>query len=262
MILVPILMYHSISRQATRPFRPFTLSPALLASHLAYLVENRYSLLTVSELAAARRGERAAQLPPRPVVITFDDGFEDFYAVLPLLQRHHARATLYVTTGYVGRTSRWLLPEHEEDRPMLNWGQLRRIAAAGIECGAHTHTHLHLDTARVEIAREEILRSKQVLEQNLGTRVSSFAYPYGHYNRPIQQLVREAGFTSACAVKHAVSHSEDDIFALARLKISNTTDVPRLARWLNGEGTALASRNESALTRAWREYRRFRQVYN
>ncbi|HEX9074399.1 MAG TPA: polysaccharide deacetylase family protein [Anaerolineae bacterium] len=263
MITVPILMYHSISLQASRQFKSFTLSPDLFASHITYLNENRYSPLTVSQLAAALDSNRLQPLPPRPVVITFDDGFEDFdRSVLPLLKRYHFAATLYVATGFVGKTSHWLLPEHEEKRPMLNWKQLNEIAAAGIECGAHTHTHPHLDNVSLEVARHEISTSKQVLEDRLGRAVATFAYPYGHYDKTVQHLVREAGFTSACAVKNALSHDGDDVFGLARIKISNNTDVPRFARLLNGNGLALASEREPLLTKGWRWYRRLRQSYS
>ncbi|MGH7870054.1 MAG: polysaccharide deacetylase family protein [Candidatus Dormibacteraceae bacterium] len=85
-------------------------------------------------------------VPEKTVVITFDDGFADFYReALPLLQNYRYTATLYVATGFVGGTSRWLGSCGEGDRPMLTWSTLREIAALGIEIGANTHTHPELD---------------------------------------------------------------------------------------------------------------------
>ncbi len=106
-IHIPILMYHSVSTTNNAKFSPFTVPPARFAEQMAYLSEQGYTPLTVTHyMQAAARG---SMLPARPVVLTFDDGFEDFFtAALPVLQRYHFPATLYVATAFVGKTSRWL----------------------------------------------------------------------------------------------------------------------------------------------------------
>src|SRR3954449_3067340 len=121
---VPILMYHSIAREAGRRFRPFVVAPEQFAEQIAYLDQAGYTPLTVSELVRAW-AYRGIGLPTRPVVVTFDDGFADFHtAALPVLARYGFSATLYVATGYIGDTSRWLAAEGEGERPMLTWAQL------------------------------------------------------------------------------------------------------------------------------------------
>src|SRR5579863_2353593 len=101
---IPILMYHSIADRAAPRFRQFTVPPALFADHISYLRQHGYTPLTVTQACE----QRAASLPGKPVVITFDDGFADFYTnALPILSRYKFPATLYVTSGFMGSTSRW-----------------------------------------------------------------------------------------------------------------------------------------------------------
>ena len=153
---IPILLYHSISDTASERFRRWTVRPEQFAAQVAHLRARSYTPLTVAQLAAAT-ARNPADLPPRPVVLTFDDGFADFYdRALPVLQEHRFTATLYVTTGFVGGTSRWLRSAGEGERPMLTWVQLRELRTSGIECGAHSHSHRPLDVLPRRVALDEI----------------------------------------------------------------------------------------------------------
>lgn len=252
MTRVPILLYHSISVQAARRFLRFTLAPGAFAAHLAHLAAAGYTPLTAARFAAALRA-RADELPPRPVVITFDDGFADFqkYA-LPELCRHRFPATLYVVTGHVGGSSRWLRTMGEQDRPMLSWPQLREIASAGVEIGAHSHTHADLDVVGPENARDEIARSRDTLAQQLGHAPRTFAYPFGHYDRRVRALVEQEGYAGACAVRHAMSHSGDDPFAMARILVTRETGVEDLDALLQGHGLPLSGPGERLDVTLWR----------
>jgi peptidoglycan/xylan/chitin deacetylase (PgdA/CDA1 family) len=212
-------MYHSISRCSNPRFRRYSISPDDFAHQIAYLSEHGYAPVTVSALAETTA--RGAELPERAVAITFDDGFADFYTeAFPVLQRYGFPATLYVTTAFVGGTSRWLAPEGEGDRPMLTWAQLAEVSAGGIECGGHTHTHPRLDSLEPAEMREEILTCRDLLEARLGAPVRTFAYPFGFYNGRVKSLVRRAGYTSACAVNYAFSSAGEDPFALSRLMVT------------------------------------------
>jgi peptidoglycan/xylan/chitin deacetylase (PgdA/CDA1 family) len=236
-IKVPILMYHSIAHNSARRFKPFSVSPTLFAEQMAYLSQHAYTPLTVTQFITMRSH---ATLPARPVVLTFDDGFADFAShALPILQKYGFAATLYVATAYVNATSRWLFREGEDQRRMLTWSQLLEVSRCGIECGAHSHSHSQLDVVPLTTAREEIVRSKQLLEQQMGVAVSSFAYPFGYTTSSVKEIVRAVGFTSACAVKHTMSTTTTDPFALARLMVKADCDVDAFAALLNGHLPAL-----------------------
>lgn len=218
---------------------------------MAYLAQQHYVTLTVSQYVAART--TVVGLPESAVVLTFDDGFADFNKVaLPVLQRYGLLATLYISTAYVNGTSRFLQREQETDRLMLTWEQLIDISASGIECGAHGHRHLQLDVVPAAIARAEITHSKEVLEEKLNQTITSFAYPYGYYRPAVQQLVREAGYLSACAVRYAMSSPTDDLFALSRLIVPGDTNLQQFAELLAGRGPQLEPSYERVRALAWR----------
>lgn len=231
---IPILMYHSISEEASPKFRLFAVPPARFAEQMAYLYRQAYTPLTVSQLVQACR-DGAAALPAKPVVLTFDDAFLDFYtAALPVLQRYGLPATLYIPTRYVNRTSRWMQRIGEGSRPLLSWQQLQEVSRSGIECGAHSHSHPQLDLLPVARAKQEIFQSKRILEEHLGQAIASFAYPHGYHTTAVRQLVRLAGYSSACAVGYALSTETTDPFALTRLLVSPDMDVHSFAALLDG----------------------------
>jgi peptidoglycan/xylan/chitin deacetylase (PgdA/CDA1 family) len=255
---VPILLYHSIAETVSPRYKRWAVNPTLFAAHMEYLHEQGYRVFTVTQLVQSMT-YAPARLPPKAVVITFDDGLGDFYTTaLPLLRQYHFPATLYVTTGYVEGVSGWLAPVDEGNRPMLSWRQIAELPSHRIECGAHSHTHLPLDTLPRAQALREIVNSKALLEDKLRQPVLSFAYPHGYYDRSVYQMVQNTGFTSACGVKHAMSSTGDDRFALARIIVAGDTSVNELARLLAGQGLPMAGRRERMRTKVWRLVRRVR----
>jgi peptidoglycan/xylan/chitin deacetylase (PgdA/CDA1 family) len=253
---IPILMYHSVADGAAARFLPWTVSPRRFAEHMALVDALGYTPITVSQMVKAMDGG-AEPLPSRPIVLTFDDGFQDFYtAALPVLRAHRFAATLYVVSGCVEGTSRWLTDEGEGNRPMLTWSQLRQIADAGVECGAHSHTHPQLDVVSRDRAQSEIVRSRRELEERLGRAVQSFAYPHGYHDGTVRRFVEEAGYSSACGVKHVHSSLTDDRFSLGRVIVRRDDDDARLLQMLRPGGLPIAPRSERLQTKGWRLARR------
>lgn len=255
---IPILLYHSIADD-DGTFGPWTLPPARFEQHLDVIEAHGCTALTVTELV--ERVAASAPLPARPVVITFDDGFEDTATTAwPLLRARSLPATVYVTTGPLAMQSNWSQFEASGRRRMLTREQVAAMDDEGCEIGAHTVTHPQLDCRTESDARAEILDSKRDLEQCLGHPIRSFAYPHGFHDRRTRSLVIQSGFDSAAAVKNAMSHSRDDRYALARLTVTADWDAERLFRALAGIGVARATPHEHLRTKVYRELRRRRHV--
>ena len=254
--LVPILLYHSMSDDVAPKFKPWAVPPSQFAAHMAYLREHDYTPLSVGQFVQIISGN-AAVLPARSVVITFDDGLADFYAgAYPVLRELGFPATLYVVAGFVDGESRWLAPDGEGNRAMMTWSQVAEICRGGIECGAHSVHHPQLDIIPTNKARDEIFRSKDILEQHLGQAVTTFAYPHGHHSPKVRQLVIDAGYASACAVKDAMSTTDDDVFALSRIVVYPEIGVEQLGSLLKGEGLRITPPSEWVPTKILRLYRR------
>jgi peptidoglycan/xylan/chitin deacetylase (PgdA/CDA1 family) len=252
---VPILLYHGVSATAAPAFRRWVVEPSRFGEHVEWIAASGRQPVTVSHVALALGGQ--ATLPDRPVAITFDDGLADLATgAFPTLSRLGIPASLYITTGYVGGRSRWLDREGEGDRPMLDWSTVRRLDASGlVEIGAHGHSHRQLDVLPPHELPAEVDVSKRRLEEQLGHPIASFAYPHGYSSRRVRQAVADAGFTSACAVKHALSGPGDDRYALARIVVGADTTVEALDGMLHGAGLRVAPRDRTRVM-AWRLLRR------
>lgn len=253
---IPILLYHSISADPARWIAPFAVTPAAFKHHVDLIISSGRNPITVSSLCAALGGQ--SPMPPRPVVITFDDGFADFADAAAILGRHHIPSTVYVTTGALRgrgpRPTEMAIPP----TPMLHWSQLAELELSNVEIGAHTHTHRQLDIMRTKEVADELRHSKEMLEDELGHQVLSFAYPHGFHCSRIRRVVATVGHTSAGAVMNALSSQRDDPFSLARLMIRADTTPNQISEWLDGRGARIAPYRERVRTKAWRMYRRAR----
>jgi peptidoglycan/xylan/chitin deacetylase (PgdA/CDA1 family) len=249
---VPILLYHAVTDDPPAWIAPFAVSPATFAGHLDAVIASGREPLTVSQYTDGLRG--TADLPPRPVLITVDDGFADFADnALPALVARKLPSTLYVATGALADQSHdCVLPAAH----MLRSADLTGLEAAGVEIGAHSHTHRQLDRLPAHEVTTELSRSGELLAEAVGHRIRSFAYPHGYWRPQVRSLVGEAGFDSACTVGNALSSGRDHPLALSRLMITASTDSARVASWLNGSGVEVISRKRRVLAFGWRQYRR------
>lgn len=254
---IPILLYHGVADDVDGPAAPWVVAPGEFAEHLDAISAVGCRPVTIGRLVELMTSSHET-VAPGTVAITFDDGFADFATgALPALAEKGWPATLYVTTGAVGGTATWM--GAGEPRPMLGWADLAGLAQAGIEIGAHTEHHPQLDVVPVALARTEIERSRSCLEHGLGRAVDTFAYPHGYHDRRVRQLVVDAGFRSACGVRHAFSSLADDRFALSRVMVRQGDTAETVARWAAGIGLPTADGGPPALrSTAWRHVRRAR----
>ena len=247
MTVVPVLAYHSIGDEPRDGTLRWSVSPGDFGEQMALLRERGRTPLTVGRYAELLRGR--LPLPPRPVVVTFDDGFADLAtAALPVLRRYDVCATAYVITSRLGV------------RPALDRDELAGLRDAGVEIGSHSDTHRPLDCLAQGTVRHEIAASRDRLQAYLGAAVTSFAYPYGYHSPAVRRAVIDAGYASACAVKNALSHPGDDVFAIARVLVERGTGAAGIDQLLAGRGRPLSWRGERLRTRGWRAYRRVRHT--
>lgn len=246
MMIVPILLYHSVANHADRRDLQFTVAPGALAEHLDALTDLGVKSLTVSDLA--ERFRNGDPVDPGTVAVTIDDAYADTAEVVaPALAAAGLTATVYVSTATIGTTRR--------DSRMISWAQIRDLADAGIEIGSHGHRHLPLDVMRRTTVLRELAMSRALLQDWLGEEVPSFAYPYGFHTPATQALVARVGFHSACAVKNALSHPGDDVYALARVTVTRDMGPSAVARMVDAPTLPLASPRRQMKTRVWRGVR-------
>lgn len=243
---IPVLLYHAVPA-TPNPDDPLSVTSDQFAGHIDAIVDSGRTPLSIGEISDGLRGTHT--LPDRPVAITFDDGYADTLDAIELLCSRGLPVSLYVTTGQI------------DTQGMISYEQLLQLASMpdGVELGAHTVTHPRLDELSLDDVNREILGSKSRLEELLQRPVSSFAYPHGAHDRQVRQAVIEAGFDSAAAVKNAISHSEDDPWAIARWTVDSKTSAERIAQVLDGRGVPRAWERERLRTRGYRTVRRLRR---
>ena len=246
---VPVLMYHEIAGILSTPTPSrLAVAPEAFADQLAYLRDAGFTAITAGALAESL-ADGAEPLPERPVVLTFDDGYCDFYdQALPLLKQYGHTATVFQTTERIGI-------ERPKRRMMLTWQEIAEVAEAGVEIGAHTITHPQLDQLPEKELREELSDSKRLIEDHLGMAVPGLSYPYGYSNEKVRQMARELGYAYAYAVGNAMTTSEADHFALPRLTVKHNTTFEAFCKMVNGHDT-LTLRRDRALTSAFSVVRR------
>jgi len=241
---IPVLLYHSIpTREDRDPLSVFS------ESFLADLHRVRRSgrvPLTISQLAAGLRG--VSPLPERAVAITFDDGHANNLAAIERVLELDLRATVYLTTGTRGT------PATLDPRALDAMAPPEQI-----EIGAHSVTHPRLDELDPSSMATEVTVCKAELEQLLAREITSFAYPYGFYDGWVRHTVVSAGYSSAVAVKNALSYPQDDPWAIARFTRRKSNSADDITRVLEGEGVQQAWSGERLRTRAYRSVRRLRR---
>jgi peptidoglycan/xylan/chitin deacetylase (PgdA/CDA1 family) len=250
---LPILLYHSVDDDPPGWIAPFAVGVRRFRRQLDRIVDSGRVPVTAERVLSALEG--GSSLPDNAVLITFDDGFHDFTgSALPALSDKRLPATLFVTTGSLRPHNRSLLPPAR----MMDLAEVAEAAAAGVEIGAHSHTHPQLDAVTEAVARNELIISKLILEEALGKAVDLFAYPHGYSSLAVRRLVQSVGYRGAFAVGNALSSEHDDVLRMARLTVRADTDDEQFTRWLYGEGARLAPYPEPAATKLWRTYRRMR----
>lgn len=207
---IPILTYHYVEypKDARDTIRQsLNIYPYTFEAQLKTLLSGGYTFMTMADVADVIDGKKT--LPSKPVVLTFDDGYGDFYTdVFPILKKYkEVKAVAYVVPGFL-------------DHPnYLTTSQVKEIASySHIELGAHTMHHVYLKDMPALLAQREIVASKYALEDIIHKAVVSFAYPYGAFDNNSIELVKKANFRTAVSTIAGLGASATNRYFIFRVR--------------------------------------------
>lgn len=226
---IPILMYHSVSdaEEKGHPYYRVNTLPKVFSIQMRFLASQGYRTISLQDLINNEYNSKS-------VVITFDDGFRDFYfEAFPILKEHGFQATVFLATAYVGN-------EPFKGRRCLNWEQIRELHAAGVAFGSHTHSHPQLsDLSRSAIVRE-LRQSKNIIEDKLGNAVTDFSYPYRfpeedrEFKRFIDEELTNEGYIRGVTTIIGRYRAGDNAMQIKRLPVNSNDDEAFLDAKLMG----------------------------
>lgn len=228
--VVPILMYHHVGEFPPNPDavrRDLTVSPARFEEQLAYLRDQGYHSIRLHQLYEHLTA--GSPLPPKPIILTFDDGYKDnFENVYPLLLRYNFTATFFIVCDFAD-TAPW---------DYMSWDQLREMHAHGMAIEDHTRGHADLRHRKPAFLQAEIGGCRDSIEAQIGERPRFFAYPSGKYDAAVINELRAEGFWGAVTTNQGIRHLADQLFELKRIRVRGRYTVADLeavlARLLSG----------------------------
>jgi len=217
---VPIIMYHAVEDEP-RPakYKHFYVTASEFAFHVRWLRIAGYQPVSLDTLLAAMDGE--ATLPEKPIVLTFDDGYENLMRnAAPLLAELGWPYTVFLVSERIGGKNDWVVPEGYEPTPLLSWPQILELSAQGFaQFQPHTATHPKLKELDKSAIRREIADCRDRLQDRLQAAMTCLCYPYGDYDPLVVEIAREEGMLMAVTTEFGRVRRNDDRLALPRVSI-------------------------------------------
>lgn len=226
---VPILMYHYISEPPPGAdiYRvDLSVSPDSFRRQMAYLKDNGFTPIDFYDLSTAIVAQ--SELPPKPVIITFDDGYRDNYEeAYPILQEFGFKGNFFVVTEFIdaGREG------------YMTWEMIEEMSRAGQRIESHSRTHPDLTTKSRDGLIWEILGSQETLAAHIGYKPRYFCYPGGTYDEETIQVLRELDFWGAVTTQNGSWHGFNDRFEWRRVRMRYTTSMEEFGKLVDLEGT-------------------------
>lgn len=211
---IPILLYHYVEYvkdEGDTIRKSLDIVPFVFDQEIKTLKDAGFNFITTRDLADALDDE--ITLSPKSVILTFDDGYRDFYTdVFPILKKNQVKAVVYVVPNFLDRPNN------------LDTWQLKEIASSGlVEIGAHTMNHAYLSGLSRPRIESEVVQSKKYLEKILGIKIVSFAYPGGAFDNTVVDVVKKAGFRSAVTTISGKYAMDINRFFLNRIRPGGLT---------------------------------------
>ena len=226
---VQILMYHSISDGPP----PTCIPLDVFQAQLNVLQALGYETVSLSQVADWHRGE--FELPARPVVLTFDDGFVDFAETAsPEIRSRGWGATVFLPTGLIGGEENWRGQLEGTTRRLMTWDQVAELAEWGIEFGAHSVSHADLTTLEPDVLRSEIQQPQVQIQQRIGGALpTTFAPPYGRSNLLVREEIRKF-YKLSVGTELGPVDRQSDLFDLPRIEMHYFRNKKRWKEYLRG----------------------------
>ena len=203
---IPILMYHSISYEKENILR---VPKENFRNQMKYLKDNNYTTLTLDELYSYMKTGK--DLPNKPIVITFDDGYKDNYTnAYPILKEFNLKATIFVITNTI---------DHEKD--YLTSTEIKLMDSNNIRIESHTSSHEHLDQISYVDNVNTMKTSKIKLEKILNKKIDYIAYPYGGYTSNTIKAAKQSGYKLAFSTEFGLIDKNDNIYSLGRIFVNS-----------------------------------------
>lgn len=219
-IKIPILLYHYIGENPNpNDFVRDKLSTSayVFEKQLNYLAKNDYTPISLDIFYKSLSNPNI--LPKKPIILTFDDGYIDFYYnAYPILKKYNFKAVVFVPTALIGRPA------------YLTWDMIKLMDKTGnITFASHGVWHKDLTALPKSKVSYELSKSKKELENQLGDNVSYLAYPYGAVNYQVVQAAKDAGYKLGFATTIGFFDKNSQLFKIPRLRPKNTVDITDLA---------------------------------
>jgi peptidoglycan/xylan/chitin deacetylase (PgdA/CDA1 family) len=232
---LPVLAFHSISHERG----PTSIPPETFRMQLDVLVESGFGTLSCREFLTWREGTFARRGPR--VLVTFDDGYQDFAtAAYPALRAHGFSAIVFVPTGKLGAREDWR-GANAARRPLMDWSTVADLARSGIEFGGHGVTHCDLTRLSAEARREEIEASARHLTERLGRRPDGFAAPYGRVSAEVIDDIRRT-YVVAFGTRFARATRTCNRFDVPRIEMHYFRSARRWRDFLAGSDAYFLAR--------------------
>lgn len=206
---VLVLNYHKIANE----HKSLSVTLDDFEQHMKWLQEYGFTCITPGQLYDFVAN--GADLPEKPVLITFDDGYKDNYTnAFPIMKKYGMKGTIFVVTGFLGVYDNY-----------LTWDQAKELLEAGFNIESHTYSHKSMTEASDEDITKELVKSRQTIKEKLGIDSDFMAYPTGTYNLHIAELVKEAGYKGAFTIKYDNVSRDSNVYALERVPVFHTSET-------------------------------------
>jgi peptidoglycan/xylan/chitin deacetylase (PgdA/CDA1 family) len=214
---IRVLMYHKIS---VHEKSDLTITCEQLDSHLNYLQKNDYQFITTQQVIDFYVHQKT--LPPNPILLTFDDGYENvFQDAYPILKKYDAKATLFITTAFVGGINAW---DRGNDK-ITTLEQLKKLDTAIFELGLHSHHHQNYKQLSLQQIENDLQTNIDFFKNNHLNYTPAFAYPYGGCPKNAAPAFKKWGIQMAFRIGNKVNHFKtNDLYALKRIDVKGTDD--------------------------------------